>query len=1350
MNCPYKKIKRIVLCAFFTSIFYNGYSQQIELNSVPQLDDYPSNSVTRIYQDKEGYIWLGTMDGICRYDGYRTLSFRSDFNRKKLLTNNQITSITEDENYIWIGTEEGLNLLDKRTYIILPFHDKEIQQQSIKSILIDKDQSIWIGTSSFIYHYTKNRKLIKKFNEHPNMQVNHIYQDSQGYIWILTWNSGLFKYNKENNTLISYPKIGDQNSPFRIFQDKNNQYWICTWGDGIYLFKPESDNRNMYIPQKLNFDKDNTPKKTFFSIAQDGHKGYIWVISFSGVQAFSYSDPANPVLQEIDIRSLFKESNNIFSELIKDKNGNIWIGTYNEGTHTLKFDKPVIKNYTLDNIKKRFDVASNVKVLYEDKDRLFWIFQNRIGLGTYNPQTNIFKLYDEYPNLRQLQDLKFISCITSPPSSKEEIWIGPESRSIIYRLKKDKDNLQLEGFIDLQKYTEKAGHPLIFFNDNKRNTWIGTTSSLFVKNYSNDSIRLISDTIGYITGITQDKKGDILISTSKSGIYKISTESYMKSGQLRLENWRKGWKSLTSNNIQTICADNNGQIWAGTKKGTIEVYNHKADKFEDLTKTCGMEGFPILNIICDSLSHIWILSSRSITEYNPQNKAYYNYKTNDGMSVNYFHKNSLTTNNQGLMFFGGNKGFVEFAPSKKLSTSIIEEKVLITDIEIQGKSVFYSNNNNKFDVEKQVLTLNPDDRNIEIRFSSLNYTYPSKIRFSYKLDGVDNDWVYTDANRQFASYNQLSKGKYDFLVRSTNENGLWSDKITKLTIYRLPAFYETWWAYTIYALIFGICLFSAYKTALNRIRLRNKLNIARIEREKTEELTQSKLRYFTNISHDFLTPLTIISCIIDDLGFSNKEIPQYDTIRSNINRLKRLLQQILDFRKVESGNMRLKISNSNIAVFIKDICYTNFAPLIKKNQINFSFITETNNINAYFDLDKIDKIVCNLLSNAFKYTPKGGEILVSISLINEEKHKWIQLKISDSGIGIATKDIDRIFTRFYSNKDNIKEESNGIGLSLTKDLIELHHGQVHVDSTVNEGTTFTVILPIDKESYTTLEITDSSEVSPNKDLIAAASTENQFEDINNDRELVSILLVEDNDDLLDLMNSILSRYYKVSTAINGKDALNLTKDKDIDIIISDVMMPEMDGLELCRAIKSDIETSHISVLLLTAKNTAEDRIECYDAGADGYLSKPFELKVLEARINNLVSNKKNKQKEFKSNVEINISSLEYASSDEIFLSNAIQLIEKYISEPEFGINTFAEHMNMSKSSLYRKIKSMTGLSPIEFIRNIRLKHACNMLKNKSISISEVAYLVGFSDPKYFTSCFKTEFEMTPSEYQRNT
>jgi signal transduction histidine kinase/DNA-binding response OmpR family regulator len=638
------------------------------------------------------------------------------------------------------------------------------------------------------------------------------------------------------------------------------------------------------------------------------------------------------------------------------------------------------------------------------------------------------------------------------------------------------------------------------------------------------------------------------------------------------------------------------------------------------------------------------------------------------------------------------------------------------------------------------LVMLPGDETVEIAFTSLDYVSPGKTRYAYRLEGVDADWVEAASDRQFAVYNQLRPGRYTFRVKATDRNGLWDERPARVEIVKLPDFYETRWAYLLYLCLAAGCAYGAYRVLSNRIHLREELRVAQIEKEKSEELVQTKLRYFTNISHDLMTPLTIMLCLMD---YEEKSVLRTDILRSNINRLRRLLQQILDFRKVESGNMRLKVARDDIVPFVRQICDRDFLPLVKRNNIAFSFEAGVDHLPAWFDADKVDKIIFNLLSNAFKYTPANGSISVRLRAGEREGHAWLSLEISDTGVGIPARDLPKIFVRFFNN-NALTGESNGIGLSLTRDLVELHHGRVSVESEPGKGSTFTVEIPVDRESYRAEELS-------NTEVILAGDPEPAVareEAAPRARSRVNILFVEDNEELLGIIKRRFAADFHVHAATDGAGALRVMRETEIDVVVSDVMMPGMDGLELCREIKNDPCTSHVAVLLLTAKNSTNDQVECYEAGADGYISKPFEMKVLEARIHNLVTKREKRQQEFKSDVDLNVSMLEYRSLDEKFLDNVIQSIEHNLPQSDFDIETLASDARMSKSSLYRKIKSMTGLSPHDFIRNVKLKHACRLLKEKPVSISEVAYAVGFSSPKYFAACFKSEFGVTPTEYQR--
>jgi signal transduction histidine kinase/DNA-binding response OmpR family regulator len=949
------------------------------------------------------------------------------------------------------------------------------------------------------------------------------------------------------------------------------------------------------------------------------------------------------------------------------------------------------------------------------------------------------KFYQDYPALRDLSSLNELSCITDVGGEEPEIWLGTMNTPSIYVVKKQGGDIELVEAIDLGTVNSNAGNPRKIFLDRRKNIWITTTTSLFVKLSDRDDIMYVSSSMGEITDITEDGRGDIWISSRNTGIYKINKG-------LVAENYNTGNSALPSDNISAICADIAGRVWIGTGEGAVVVHDILAGEFEDISSTLRSIGGSIFNIVTDNHGHIWISTNKRIIELNPENTAVKEYSsTDDDVLVNSFLVGSYFKNAAGDIMYGGNRGISIFSPTASLLQQTREPEVRISDVKIENMSIFSGNDNFRFDMAARSLVFAPGDKNIEIDFSALNYNHPDKMRYAYKMDGVDDDWVCM-SNRDFAVYNQLKRGHYTFNVRAMDENGVWSSAVTRLGIYKRPALYESWLARLGYALAAAGMILAAYRVAKNRLKLRNDLRIAQIEREKSEELAQAKLRYFTNISHDFLTPLTVLSCMIDDAEMTDKgKVVKIEPMRSNINRLRRLLQQVLDFRKVESGNMKIRVSSGDIAMFIRDVCHANFVPLMRKKRLHFSFASSPLHIEGWFDADKMDKIIFNLLSNAFKYTPEGGKVEVELNkYIADDDTVRLAIRVRDSGVGISPENLENIFTRFYTGSTMTEAgNSNGIGLNLTKDLVELHHGTISVES--GEGTIFTVDIPIDRRCYTSDETDEAVVIQSDSSIMEEISQIPPDDGATGD---LRILIVEDNEELLSLMGNIMSKNYRVLMARNGVEALSMIGDSEVDIVVSDVMMPRMDGLDLCRTIKSDIETSHIPVILLTAKNSTEDRIECYNAGADGYITKPFELKVLDARIRNFISNKRMRQQKFQTAKDLNVKGFDYPSADEEFLSRAIGIIEENITDSELDIGLFADKLFLSKSTLYRKLKTMTGLSPVEFIRNIRLKHACRMLENQSTTVAEVAYKVGFSDPNYFALCFKTEFGTTPSDYRK--
>ena len=754
--------------------------------------------------------------------------------------------------------------------------------------------------------------------------------------------------------------------------------------------------------------------------------------------------------------------------------------------------------------------------------------------------------------------------------------------------------------------------------------------------------------------------------------------------------------------------------------------------------------------------NLWMMNYYAIMKLDASFKKSVEIFTNETENANVYSETShpvLLFKNTFLL--PGVKGF-DIISSRRMYVNNDLPKVVITDIEISNESIFQRNISETYKYNEKEIILPHNKNNITIKFTALSFSNPQKQNYLYKLQGFENTWHNAKSNSRRAVYTNIPKGKYTFQVKASNENGLWNDVATELTVKIKPAVYDTWYAWTTYALVTLLLALVIIKNMLKRIELKNKIKIKEMQQITSEQLNQAKLKFFTNISHELLTPLSIVNCAIEEIEESRKvDKKQIEIITNNINRLTRLIRQILEFRKAENNRLKLKVSYGNISSLISTIANTNFKPLANKKQLHFSVLSNPEDIMGWFDPDKLDKIMYNLLSNAFKYNKAGGFVQVSLLEKKIGTERYIYMSVKDNGIGISEENLPHIFDRFF---DGFYREQNtegtGLGLSLTKSLVELHNGTISVESKIGEGSNFSVIIPIDHSSYREDQIDSSTQPAQEnhyagntpgqqeKEPVEKTEAEEQY------KPSQKLLLVEDNTELIEIMSMSLRSDYEIFTAGNGIEALEILSNNEIDIVVSDIMMPEMDGFELCNKIKNNEELSHIPIILLTAKNSEEDKIKGFESGADAFITKPFKSKMLKVRISNLISKREKTSSTFRSEDTIKLKNITYTSIDEKFMEKAIELVEEHISDTQFNFEIFVKEMNVSKSMLYRKIKNLTGMSTTEFIRNIRLKNACKILREKSVNISEVAYTVGFNDPKYFTSCFKKEFGILPTEYIR--
>jgi signal transduction histidine kinase/AraC-like DNA-binding protein len=829
--------------------------------------------------------------------------------------------------------------------------------------------------------------------------------------------------------------------------------------------------------------------------------------------------------------------------------------------------------------------------------------------------------------------------------------------------------------------------------------------------------------------------------------------------------------SLSINHVSTIYPAKNGVLWVGTEGGGLNKLvpgdnEESPPTFIHYKEKDGLSSNIINGLLEDNHHNLWISTHNGLSKFNPDAvddngvalpSAFKNYYVQDGFQDNTY-LGAHFKNSKGEMFFGGINGFNVFYPDS-LKENLTIPDVVITDFKVLNED--YKLDTSITEINQIVLSYN--ENFLSFDFAVLDYTAPQKNNYAYKLDGLDKDWNYVD-NRNFAHYTNLSSGEYTFRVKGSNNDGVWNEEGASIKIIILPPLWNTWWAYSLYLLFVLGLLYSIRRYELNRTHLKNQHKLDEVKLKEQEKTDKMKSRFFANISHEFRTPLTLIFGPAEDVLEKTKEPDTKQSvgnIKRNASKLYSLVNQLLDLSKLEAGKMNLETSEQNVIPLLKGLVLS-FTSLAERKKITLKFNTIEKNLNVYIDKDKVEKIITNLLSNAFKFTPEGGKVDFTV----EKLIKDVEIRITDTGVGIPKERIDNIFDRFYQvdGSHTRENEGTGIGLALAKELVELHKGKIQVESKVGEGSTFTILLPLGKEHLKAEEIVEkeigeeTTKTIEETELIPETEKSEEKDDIDllletglsaDQAGKPLLLIVEDNSDVRNYIISHLEKDYGIQEAIDGEDGFNKSIAQIPDLIVSDVMMPKMDGFELCERLKTDERTSHIPVILLTAKATSKDKIEGYETGADDYIMKPFDAKELKVRIKNLIDQRKKLRDHFLKEGIFNLDNKNIISIDKKFLEKVVKIINEHLSDSLFGVESFASELAIGRTSLHKKVVALVGEPPGELIKRIRLSKAGMLLKNKTGNISEIALEVGFNNPAYFSECFKKQFGVTPSQYQRN-
>ncbi|WP_316811342.1 two-component regulator propeller domain-containing protein [Pedobacter heparinus] len=1339
------------------------------------------NTIFCIYQDQQGFIWLGTEDGLNRYDGYEFRTFKNELNKNKSLKNNQVNAIAEDgQNRLVIGTHGGISIFNRDTEdftnINIPSSKKDSQSANfVTAVVSDGQGKMWLGTYDGLKVYDQEIgrfmtvHLPGAFNQ-KNVQT--LFIDNTEKLWISFKNElrcldlKLFRFVALPKPLIAELKKKQANIRL-IKQDKNGNLWLGSEQSGLFFYDKSSERCINYVNSLKNVNSlpSDVVRDVLFN-----NDGLVWIATRNGLSIF---DPlsgnfTNFKHDKYDAASLSHKS---VLKIMKDRTGSIWIGTYAGGVNIYN---PVNLNFI--NIGEQMGsnpgltnpVVSSIVATANDD---LWIGTEGGGLNLVNRTTGKY----EFHNLVRRDLMASENIIKSLSRDfKGNLWVGAFDGLYYFDLNRKQFTEQRlkmgSGFKGrVQVYAVLADSLAVWAGTNGGGLVYYDPANKTEKVFTHSDENLNSIIGNYVSALVKDKYGNLWVATLQGLCYLDVQRDKFK----RYVHNPASKYSLTGNNVISLFIDNQDRLWIGTRGAGLNLYEPKSDRFYAFTEQNGLANNVIRAINQDKGGNLWVSSNKGLTRLNialdngkPILKTLKNYTVADGLQSNQFFSGATTRSARSELFFGGINGVTSFFPDQ-IQVNKNTPGIVFTDFLIHNKRLPIGTDGSpmkKHINESRKITIAYDQAYITVKFAALDFINAAKNSYAYKLDGLRNeDWHFV-GNQRTATYTNLSPGKYTFMVKASNNDGLWGKTVSEISIEVLPPWYKTWWAYMLYLAIFSALLYLFYYFSLATAKLKNELDFEQRNHEKDLELSQRKLTFFTHISHEIKTPLTLILSpiekLLDNRTLNNKVQQQLQLIHRNGERLMQLTSQLLDYRKFETGNMKLQAAEGDMVKFNREIVAM-FQPYAASKGINLELFTTQRSINLWFDSDKMEKIMYNLISNALKFTPAGGSVVVQLDLAKDNDREELVLQVEDNGIGIAPENLDAIFDQFqYYNTHGLNHKGTGLGLTFSKGLVEMHHGKIEVSSTVATGETegktiFKLRLPLGnshlQQDELLLEDVNSEDIVAYQQatpLELNAETLIQKENLLTaaSQQRLVLLIVEDNEEVLQFVANHFSAHFEVLRAVDGNSGWEQAKESLPDLVISDVMMPGITGITLCSKIKSDPVTSHIPVILLTAREALLFKIEGLETGADDYIVKPFNLKYLEARVWNLLESRRKLREKFSRNMTLQPLNIAVSSLDEKFLEKAIKYVEVHMAKDTLGVEELSREVGMSKTTLYRKLKALTNQNTNEFIRTIRLNRAAQLLLQQKLNVSEVAYYVGFNDQDYFRKCFKEQFGTTPKDY----
>jgi len=1330
------------------------------------------NQITHITKDSQGFIWISTYSGLNRYDGYNFKIFTRDSKNPYSLPDNYVDDVQEDaEGRLWVHTAlAGYIYYDPQKET---FHTAEVLlydlfeiKENPKRLYVDSDRNLWCYVDSagtYQYNFAKQQRIFypsERINGVHQGAVTHIAEDKNGILQI--YNTGTIEcLDRHSNQVLSRNDYltrnpGKKYPQYCIFVDADGDYWIYTKEQsGLWTYYTK-ENRWEYSSIQAN-SPYTLSGNIICDIIQDG-KGQLWLATDHGgvniinkeLHTMGYVTN-NP----FDSRSLIQNSINC---LYCDESGIIWVGTYKRGVSYHNESIFKFKSDPLPYFNHIKDFTADVNAIVEDKYSNLWLGTNTSGIIRMNRDKKEYKIYQHATDKSSLSNNVIVSMLAT---SDGRIWAGTFLGGLnvfdgnkFTRYQHDPDNPNSLSNNSVWALAEgDNGH-----------IWIGTLGNGLQSldprtgTFTNCWEPGSEFAVDYVSSICIGRDKNLYLGTANGlTFYSPSTR--------KMEKWwgnKKGTARFSHDNINIVYEDSRGLLWIATQEG-LNIYDRKKDEIIIPNDELMFTHETIHAIIEDNNKNMWITTTRGITNtvvnVDPKNGTYtfasYRYNEMDGLQDQTFNMRSIAKTFRGEIIAGGIHGLSFFEP-EHLQYNNIVPRVVFTDLQLFNKEVKIDSTYNGNHILTKALNktskveLEYGQNMFSISFSSMNYILPEKTKYMYTLEGFNTNWLVADGNK--VTYTNLAPGKYTLKVKAINSDGFSNDEAAELQLVIRPPFWLSPWAYILYLLlVLGILLLARKQLVRSE---RNKYQLVQVEQEAQQkhEIDDMKLRFFTNISHELRTPLTLIISPLENVikTINDKDQKQrLEMVHRNAIRLLNMVNQLLDFRKSDVKGHQLNLSQGDIVEFIRNIS-TSFTEYSEKQNVHLTFFSGVRGLSVMFDEDKMGKIIMNLLSNAFKFTPAGGRVDIELTLIPAaaNQQELLEIKISDTGIGIRNEEKEHIFERFYQvqHSDNNKFGGSGVGLHLVKEFITLHDGTITVVDNIGQGSVFIATLPVIHIPNEQVASIQSEPVSKEEMDTEVIIEEPGSEDIQTDKRPV-ILIVDDSDDFRLFLKDSLKADYNTKEAADGVQAWNIIPTLQPDIIVSDVMMPEMDGMELSRLIKNDIRTSHIPLILLTARSAEEQKLEGLESGADDYITKPFNFDILSLRIKKLLQLRQKRQENFNGKLEINPSEITITSLDEKLIQKAIQYVENNISRCELSVEELSRELGMSRVHLYKKLLSITGKSPIEFIRIIRLKRAAQLLRESQQNVSEIAYQVGFNNPKNFSKYFKEEFGVLPSAYQ---